>query len=70
MHWGFMRQSLLFIAGLAGLFSIVPLATWAATGSWRRALEAARGYGALWLAMGGLAAVGAVIGLIAAALTP
>ena len=55
---------------MAGLFSIVPLATWAATGSWRRALEAAKGYGVMWLFMGGVMAVGGVIGLIAAALTP
>ena len=61
---------MLFVAGMAGLFSIVPLATWAATGSWRRALEAAKGYGVMWLFMSGIMAVGGVIGLIAAALTP
>ena len=55
---------------MAGLFSIVPLATWAATGSWRHALEAAKGYGVMWLFMGGVMAVGGLIGLISALLTP
>lgn len=55
---------------MAGLFSIVPLATWWATGNWRAALEAAKGYGAMWLFVAGAAVVGALIAIIGAVLTP
>ena len=39
-----MGPALLFAAALLGMFSIVPLATWAATGSLREAGRAAGGY--------------------------
>ncbi len=39
-----MRQTLLFLAGVVGLLSIVPLATWAATGSLQQAWDALKGY--------------------------
>lgn len=55
-------QALLFVATILGLFSIVPLATWAATGSLRAAYEALKGY---MLCMGILAAL-SVLFLLAA----
>jgi hypothetical protein len=39
-----MRQTLLFIAAMAAMFSIVPLAIWAATGRLRDSWEAFKGY--------------------------
>lgn len=58
---------LLFLAAIAGLFSIVPLAAWAATGRWRAAVEAAKGYGRAMGLLLVLAAVIAVLLLIAGA---
>lgn len=39
-----MGQSLLAIAVIVGLLSIVPLSTWAATGRFKDAMHALRGY--------------------------
>jgi hypothetical protein len=55
-------QALLFVAAIAGLLSIVPLATWAATGSLRSAWEALKGY---MLCMGILAGF-CLLGVLAA----
>lgn len=62
MHTCFMRQALLLIGVLAAMFSIVPLAILAATGSLRAAWEAARGYALVMLLITG---PGLVIGLLA-----
>lgn len=49
------------MAALLGLFLIVPLSTWADTGRFRAALEAAKGYGLYWLAIGVCVALGHVL---------
>lgn len=50
------------------LFAIVPLSVWAATGRWRAALEAAKGYGLWWAIVGAGMLTGAVIGWVCALL--
>lgn len=56
-----MRSFLITAAVLAGMFSIVPLYIWGATGDWRHALTALRQYlkiiGAIVLIGGGLGMV-------------
>lgn len=61
-----MRQALLLVGGLAGLFAIVPLCTWADTGSLRAAWEAAKGYGVVMGILAGLALFGVLAGAIGA----
>ncbi|VTU25363.1 hypothetical protein H4CHR_01579 [Variovorax sp. PBS-H4] len=62
-----MKSFLLFIAALVALFSIAPLATWAATGRWRAAVEAARAYGFILGCMALAATVLAIVLLISGA---
>ena len=45
-----------------GLLSIVPLCTWAATGSWRSAMHSLRGYLLCMGILAGLALVGGLVG--------
>jgi Ca2+/H+ antiporter len=59
-----MAQVLLFFAGLAAMFAIVPLSLWAATGRLSAAWEAASGYSRVMLL---LTVPGMVIGAIWAA---
>lgn len=54
------------VVALAGLVSLVPLGVWLATGSRVQAWRALRGYGAMLLVLVGLAAVGALAGLVGA----
>lgn len=59
-----MRELLLTVATVAGLFLLVPLIVWAGSGSWRHAWYALKQYLGI---MGTLAATGAVLALIIAA---
>jgi hypothetical protein len=61
-----MLQALLLIAALAAMFSLVPLATWAATGRWRDAWRAAKGYAFALAIMGGVAGFLAAAALLSA----
>lgn len=57
--------------GIAALVSIVPLATWAATGRLRAAWEALRGYCLVMFIVVGLPMIaGALVGLLANIITP
>ena len=58
-----MLQALIGCAVLAGMFLLVPGFTWLATGSWRRALESAKGYGVVCLI---LFVIPMALGLVAA----
>lgn len=40
-----MAHTLTLVAVLAGFFLLVPGIAWLSTGSWRQALDAAKGYG-------------------------
>jgi cytochrome c biogenesis protein CcdA len=55
-----MRSFLLFVFGIAVMLAPIPLATLAATGSWRAAWEAIRGYAKAMLVILGVAAIMAV----------
>lgn len=60
-----MTSFLLFLAACLGMGSLVPLSVLGATGSWRRAWEATRGYSlCLLLVLGIPLAVGTVVGLL------
>ena len=52
------------MAVLAGIFAIVPAVTWAATGRWRDALHAAKGYAICLGILGALSAVFVVAAFI------
>lgn len=58
-----MRSFLITVAALAGMFAIVPLYVWGATGNWRHALHALKQYLGI---LGGLALVGGGLGVIMA----
>jgi len=49
------------VVGVLVLVSIVPLATWAATGSLRQAWRALRGYALVLTLLGGTALLGVLI---------
>jgi hypothetical protein len=69
-HLAFIRQSLLFVVGLAALIAVVPLAVWAGTGNPRTAWWALKRYGLMLAVVVGFMAAGALIGGIAALFTP
>lgn len=58
-----MIYALELIAALAGFFLLVPGVVLISTGSWRSAVEAAKGYGMVWLVL--FVIPGAIGGVIA-----
>lgn len=54
---------------MAGLVLLVPLAIWAATGRAKAGWRALKAYGGIMSALGLLIGAGALVGLIAAALS-
>lgn len=65
-----MRSFLILVTALAAMFSIVPLAAWAARGRWQDAWEAAKGYGLVLGLTIGLPAVAGVVWGVIDSLTP
>lgn len=62
-------QFLAFLATVCGFVLLVPAAVWFATGSRVQAKRALKGYGGLVLALAGIAALGGIVGVIAAITT-
>jgi hypothetical protein len=62
-----MRQILLLVAALLGLFALVPLSAWAATGRWREAVRAARGYAIVLAVLGSVSVLAFIASLIGSA---
>jgi hypothetical protein len=59
-----MRQSFVFVATMLGIFLIVPLCILGATGNFRAAVDAAKGYGKFWLLAFAFAALGWLASLL------
>jgi hypothetical protein len=59
-------QLLAFVAAIVVMVLLVPAAVWFASGSRVQAQRALKGYGAMVLVLAGIAALGGIVGVIAA----